>query len=153
MTIDDFVRTGVLGAAPNVPSLFGTGVTARRLDGAQMRTVDDLLDAFAQAWDFPDHFGFNRDALDDCMRDLPDDLRTPEGTASTGYLTIVLRAEQLLADEPSALDWFAESTQFWHDHHSARGRRFATLLVGDTAAIGERWADTGVRITDVVGGD
>lgn len=154
MSIDEFVRTGVVGLATTVPSLYGTGVVARRVDAAEITTVDDLLDAFALAWDFPDHFGFNRDALDDCMRDLPDDLRTPEGTASTGYLTVVGHADRLLAAEADALEWFAESVEFWHDHHRAHGRSFAVLLVSDDPdAVRDSWSGTGVSVRDVTGRD
>ncbi|QRY62794.1 barstar family protein [Gordonia sp. PDNC005] len=154
MSIDEFVRTGVVGVTPAVPSLFGTGVVARRVDATDISTVDDLLDAFALAWDFPDHFGFNRDALDDCMRDLPIDLRTPEGTASTGYLTVVGHGDRLLAAEADALEWFAESVEFWHEHHRAHGRSFAVLLVSDAPdTVRDRWSGTGVSIVAVSGRD
>ncbi|MCF8569103.1 barstar family protein [Gordonia sp. HY002] len=133
--------------AATAPSLFGTGFAARRVDGAQMRTVGGVLDALATAWDFPAHFGRNRDALDDCMRDLPTGLHTPEGAPSTGWLTIVENASQVLADEPDALEWFAESIDFWRD--SYRDARFAVLLVDDDpAAIREKWAAVGVPMTD-----
>ncbi|GEE01375.1 hypothetical protein nbrc107696_18210 [Gordonia spumicola] len=154
MSIVEFVRTGAVGVVSETPSLFGTGAVTRRMDAADMRTVDDLLDAFAQAWDFPDHFGFNRDALDDCMRDLPDGLRTPEGTAASGYLTVIDDAARLLADDTAALEWFAESVEFWHDHHRAHGRGFAVLLVTDHPEIVvERWSAVGVSLTDVSGRD
>ncbi|MCF8588635.1 barstar family protein [Gordonia liuliyuniae] len=133
--------------AASSPSLFGSGLVVRRVDGARMRTVPQILDALARAWDFPDHFGRNRDALDDCMRDLPTGLRTPEGTPSTGWLTIVDDASQVLADEPDAFEWFAESVDFWRD--SYRDRRFAVLLVDDDpGAVRARWSDVGVRVTD-----
>lgn len=129
------------------PSLFGTGLAARRVDGARMRSVAAVLDSLASAWGFPAHFGRNRDALDDCMRDLPTGLYTPEGTPSTGWLTIVDHASQLLADEPSELEWFAESVEFWRD--SYRDTRFAVLLVDDDpAAVRARWSTVGVSVTD-----
>ncbi|GAC82056.1 Barstar (barnase inhibitor) [Gordonia malaquae] len=154
MSIDEFVRTGVVGVATTVPSLYGTGVIARRVDATEMTTVDEVLDAFALAWDFPDHFGFNRDALDDCMRDLPTDLRTAEGTASTGYLTVVGDADGLLGAQTDSLDWFAESVEFWHDHHRAHGRSFAILLVSDDpGTVRDRWSRTGVSVVTVTGRD
>lgn len=133
--------------AATPPSLFGSGLVARRVDGADMRTVAGVLTALADAWEFPDHFGHNRDALDDCMRDLPASLRTSEGTPSTGWLTIALNASQILADEPDELAWFAESIDFWRSE--TRGRRFAVLLVdADPAAVRTRWASVGAPLTD-----
>ncbi|MGO3326242.1 barstar family protein [Gordonia sp. (in: high G+C Gram-positive bacteria)] len=137
--------------AATAPSLFGTGFTARRVDAARMRTVGGVLDALAQTWDFPAHFGRNRDALDDCMRDLPTGLHTPEGAPSSGWLTIIENASQLLADEPDALKWFAESIDFWRDSYrnSHDDARFAVLLLDDApAVVRERWAELGVRVTD-----
>ncbi|GAA4641127.1 barstar family protein [Gordonia humi] len=131
----------------SAPSLFGTGWVARRVDGEAMRTVDGVLDSLAAAWRFPDHFGRNRDALDDCMRDLPTDLPTAEGGPSTGLLTIVVHAGALLADAPDELEWFAESVDFWHDHY--HDRRFAVLLTDDDpAAVRDRWAAVGTQLTD-----
>ena len=133
--------------ASSSPSLFGTGWVARRVDGETMRTVDGVVDSLAAAWSFPAHFGRNRDALDDCMRDLPADLPTAEGGPSTGVLTIVENAGTLLADDPEQLAWFAESVDFWGEHY--RDRRFAVLLIDDDpAAVRARWTAAGARLTD-----
>ena len=41
-----------------------------RMDAAEWRTDDAMHDAFAAALDFPDYYGRNLDALNDCMRDV-----------------------------------------------------------------------------------
>ena len=132
----------------SAPSLFGTGAVARRVDGETMRTVDGVIAALAAAWDFPDHFGGNKDALDDSMRDLPTDLFTADGAPATAYVTVVEHADALLADAPDDdLDWFADSADFWRDHHRRDGRGFAVVLVSDAAAsLRDRWRAAGADL-------
>ncbi|WP_143965826.1 barstar family protein [Gordonia zhaorongruii] len=157
--ISDFLHAAAsggsaVGLTTEPVSTFGTGSATRRVDASSMRTVSGIFDELARAWRFPDHFGRNKDALDDCMRDLPTRLRTPEGGAATTCLTVVTHAEQLLADEPDELDWFAESIDFWSDAHRAQGRGFAFLLIAaDDGAVNlhGRWAATDSPISDVDG--
>ena len=47
------------------------GWAVARLDGARVRTVDDLHDALAVSLALPAHYGRNLDALHDCVADLP----------------------------------------------------------------------------------
>jgi RNAse (barnase) inhibitor barstar len=41
-----------------------------RIDAAAPETERDFLDAIGVALDFPDYYGHNLDALNDCMRDV-----------------------------------------------------------------------------------
>ena len=41
-----------------------------RMDASGWLTEDDMHDAFAAALDFPDYYGRNLDALNDCLRDV-----------------------------------------------------------------------------------
>ena len=120
-----------------------TGALVRRLSGTAMRTVDGLYDAFAAAWDFPDHFGFNKDAFDDVIGDLPAGLRTSTGGVATGFLTVIDHAEELLAD---ATDddraWFATSPPFWRERCERDGCGFGIVLLADEGAadgVEQRW--------------
>jgi RNAse (barnase) inhibitor barstar len=62
------------------------------LDGARMTTRDELFDQFAATFNFPDHFGRNWDAFNDCMRDHLDDGK------ETPVTILISRASLLLVD-------------------------------------------------------
>jgi RNAse (barnase) inhibitor barstar len=75
------------------------GLTVRTVRGAKMRTARQLFDEFAAALQFPDYFGENWDALDECLADL-DWL-----SIKVGAVLVVRDAEQvLLEDEPDRLE-------------------------------------------------
>ncbi|ALG83553.1 barstar family protein [Gordonia phthalatica] len=144
----DFLTSGP-GAALAVGDVdtYGTGAAVRRLSGAAMRTVDGLYDAFAAAWDFPAHFGFNKDAFDDVIGDLPAGLRTSTGAIATGVLTIIDDAGLLLADATDDdREWFATSPSFWRERCARGGRGFGIVLLADDAAVDvveQRWRAAG----------
>lgn len=46
------------------------GVSVRNLRGNKMNTKEKLFDEFAAALQFPEYFGENWNALDDCLADL-----------------------------------------------------------------------------------
>ncbi len=115
------------------------GVSVRRLDGREARTLPALYRALARAWDFPAHFGMNKDALDDCMGDLPD--------GATGYLTEVTHPALLLDRSPGQLSWFVDSIAFYADEY-APDRTFGVLLMAPTAA-----ADATARAWTAAGAD
>jgi hypothetical protein len=64
------------------------------LDAARMANADLLFEQFDRGLRFPDYFGWNWDALSDCLRDLA-------WFSADGYLIVVTNAAHLLADEPS----------------------------------------------------
>ncbi|MGI9104312.1 MAG: barstar family protein [Terriglobales bacterium] len=65
----------------------------RVVRGTKMRRVSDLYDEFAAALQFPEYFGENWDALEDCLTDL-------EWLPATGYVLFVSNALDVLGDEP-----------------------------------------------------
>lgn len=90
------------------------GQEARALRGKKMRTVAALYDEFAAALQFGYYFGENKDAFDDCLRDLDDTLGDAEQ-----YVLLVYGAAELLADEPDEREWFSEAMadcgKYWAD--------------------------------------
>lgn len=148
----DFLTAGPgVALAVGDVDTYGTGAAVRRLSGAAMRSVDGLYDAFADAWDFPAHFGFNKDAFDDAIGDLPLDLHTPTGAVATGLLTLVAAADQLLVDATADdREWFATSPSFWRERCARDGRGFGMVLMAEESTVDEverRWHAAGGALT------
>ena len=149
-TIDDFLaatRSGgptvALRVVDGTPAPTPSGVAVRRIDGEHARTLPGLYRAMAAAWDFPDHFGMNKDAFDDCMGVLPDSGR--------GYLTEVTAPAALLDDAPGELSWFIDSLAFYADEY-APDRAFGVLLLAtarQAPAALRRWRAAGASVTEV----
>lgn len=49
---------------------YGAGVRVVNLDGSPIEPAEEFLDAVAAALLFPDYFGRNWNALDDCLYDI-----------------------------------------------------------------------------------
>lgn len=64
----------------------------RTVRGTKMRSVDDLFDEFAAAFQFPGYFGQNWPAFDECMSDL-------EWLPAQGYIVMIYEAALLLSDD------------------------------------------------------
>ncbi|GEE00929.1 hypothetical protein nbrc107696_13750 [Gordonia spumicola] len=65
--------------------------------GWKCLTFGDLFDEFAAAFQFPSYFGYNRDALLDCLQDFFDeDLRYQ--AATSGLDLIIWHADEVLRD-------------------------------------------------------
>lgn len=116
--------------ARRIAAVRAAGWTVARLAGDRARTVTGVLDQSARTWSFPEYFGRNRDALDECMRELSD-----TAGPARGYLTVIDHGELLLADVPGERGWLAESWAFYAAHYRREHRGFAVLLhIGDAAA-------------------
>src|SRR5262249_16790401 len=64
---------GATAASPALrAALAAAGVAAFDLNGAAVRSEGDLLHGLAQAMRFPAYFGMNWDAVDECLRNLPE---------------------------------------------------------------------------------
>lgn len=89
------------------------------LDGGTLTNKHRLLAALGHALDFPDYYGENWDALEECLGDL---------SWRTGPVSLVIhhagaiRSEQL----DLLLDIFAQAARNW----ARRGRVFSLFLTG-----------------------
>ena len=84
------------------------------LQGQRMRTLDSLFREYAREFHFPDYFGYNWPAFDECMKDL-------EETPARAYITVISDAENVLADNPEELETFMR-------HLESIGQRWATAF-------------------------
>lgn len=99
---------------------------AIHLAGRRLTSKQAMLEAVAAALSFPDYFGFNWDALEECLQDmswqedgvalLVDEAATPESFAPEDWSVLLA----ILAD----------TARYWQ----AEGRPFAVFLQGGHAA-------------------
>jgi hypothetical protein len=71
----------------------GSELAVRVVRGSKMRRLNDLYDEFAAALQFPNYFGENWDAFDECMADL-------EWLPTTGYVLLISNTTDVLSEEP-----------------------------------------------------
>lgn len=78
--------------------------------GAKCKTSESLFTEFARALSFPDYFGHNWDAVEECLADL-------EWLPARGYVVIVTDAEQILTkndeDYPTFIDILNDAGESW----------------------------------------
>src|SRR5579862_4463551 len=94
------------------------GLAMFRIDISQARDRKDFLNVIAKVLQFPDWFGYNWDALNDCLTDL-EWLST-----KTGYVLLFENADRFAAghkhDFRQAMDVFRAASEYW----KAEGRPF-----------------------------
>lgn len=119
--LNDAARSGVY-RAPRARAI----LAAARAHGFRVARVarggkPALMRSFAAALEFPDWFGGNWDALEDCLTDL-------SWVPAAGYLVLIEGAGTLAGDDFAVLREILESAaRFW----SARGVPFyAVFLAG-----------------------
>ena len=77
----------------------GRGFTIRCLDGQRMTTLDGVFEEFSKSLGFPDYYGRNSAALEECLIDL-------SWLSAPGYVLVITNSASLLASEPeSELTW------------------------------------------------
>lgn len=110
------------------------GLLVRELRGSKMATVSAVFDEFAAAFQFPYYFGENKDAFDECMRDLDEFV----GVAS-GYVVVIRDAERLLSAEPDQRAWFFDAMRFVAGQWAERTMpvRFRVVLHGAQTRVGQ----------------
>lgn len=132
------------------------GYTVRWIRGRKARTTRSLFDEFAAAFQFPEHFGDNWDAFNDCLTDL-EWLRTDRG-----YVLVITEPDAMLAAERAkTLKTFVEiltdAVQYFVEDpaHSWQGDmrplEFHVLLIAGKAnpsVILRRWQRAGVVVAD-----
>lgn len=92
------------------------GLAAVSIDLAAARDKTTLLAAVARALQFPEWFGGNWDALDDCLGDL-------SWLPARGYLVLLEHGDGLRRADPAsysaALAIFAEASRAWREQGTA----------------------------------
>lgn len=103
---------------------------SRELRAPRMRTVAGVFDEFAAALQFPYYFGANKDAFDECLRDLAESLGEADG-----YVLLVRNAPDLLADQPAELDWFAAAMTDCAAYWTPLKTTFRVILQGEVPGL------------------
>jgi hypothetical protein len=95
----------------------------RVIRGAKCRTIAGLLTECARALGFPDYFGHNWDALEECLTDL-------EWLPAKGYILLITDAAHLLPDDEEEYETFLEilrdAGEAWGSGQAGMGARQAT---------------------------
>jgi RNAse (barnase) inhibitor barstar len=120
------------------PSRSGVYRTERRdaiaeaVQGSALDLVDihlekqNLFEAFATALAFPEWFGRNWDALEDCLGDL-------SWRPAEGHVLMVQNHDRLPKDELGVLlDVLASSAEYW----AARGKPFFAVFIDPGRSLG-----------------
>ena len=99
------------------------GYKLKIIKGAKCQTTAGLLNEFARALDFPDYFGHNWDALEECLADL-------EWLPAKGYILLLTDAAQVLPDDEDEYETFLEvlsdAGEAWGSGQAGMGARRAT---------------------------
>ena len=71
------------------------------LDGTELKSKEELLRKLSQAMKFPDYFGSNWDALEECLNDL-------EWLPAKGYIIRFKNADNFIKSCPSDFETFTQ---------------------------------------------
>ncbi|MEO5957243.1 MAG: barstar family protein [Nitrospiraceae bacterium] len=100
-----------------------TGFALKVIKGAKCQTTDGLLREWARALDFPDYFGHNWDALEECLADL-------EWLPAKGYILLITDAVQVLPDDEeeyaTLLEVLRDAGEAWGNGQAGTGTQRAT---------------------------
>jgi len=100
------------------------GLVFTYVDLSGVVTKDAFLQVVSRALQFPDYFGINWDAFEDCLRDL-------SWFSSRGYVLVIANIEEFGKNVPrelkTAKSIFRSTTEFWRE----REIPFFVLLVKD----------------------
>jgi hypothetical protein len=94
------------------------------LDGSDIKSKHDLFDQFQQIMQFPDYFGHNWDALDECLRDL-------EWLPALGYVLYFSSPEVFINTSPIEFKIFLEVIQSAFDYWTPQQIAFQLIMVTD----------------------
>jgi len=100
-----------------------TGLALKVIKGRHCKTPDNLFTEFARALEFPDYFGHNWDALEECLVDL-------EWLPARGYIFLITDATHVLPDDEAEYETFLEilrdAGEAWGNGQAGMGARRAT---------------------------
>jgi len=103
-----------------------TGFALRTINGKHCGTSAGLFDEFARALEFPDYFGHNWDALEECLADL-------EWLPAKGYVILVTDAPAVLSGDEEEYETFLEvlsdAGEAWSKGQAGGGRITAFHVV------------------------
>ncbi|MEH1053591.1 barstar family protein [Micromonospora sp. CPCC 206171] len=123
------LRSALVGLAAVIPAT-GRFVVAR-LDGTRMTDAHHAFYEFSDALLFPGYFGWNWDALSDCLRDL-------NWLPADGYLIVVENAPRLLSssaeDRHTMFQILSRAVHHWASplgRPDGKGVPFKVLLLCD----------------------
>jgi RNAse (barnase) inhibitor barstar len=98
------------------------GFVLKVLRGGKCRTTAGLFTEFAQALNFPDYFGRNWDALEECLADL-------EWLPANGYVLLFTSAELILPDDEedyaTFLEVMSDAGEAWGSGQAGMGTKRA----------------------------
>ena len=83
------------------------------LDGQRCETKQQLFSEYARQFEFPDYFGENWDAFEECLSDL-------EWKPSKGYLTLLHHGERVLSKQEEEFTTFIAILQSIGEEWSCR---------------------------------
>ncbi|HSL05131.1 MAG TPA: barstar family protein [Nitrospiraceae bacterium] len=100
-----------------------TGLALKIIKGRHCKTPATLLAEFARALEFPDYFGHNWDALEECLTDL-------EWLPAKGYILLITDAAHVLSNDETEYETFLEilrdAGEAWGSGQAGMGTRRAT---------------------------
>jgi len=92
----------------------------RTIQGKKCRTSSGLFDEFARVLAFPEYFGHNWDALEECLADF-------EWLPAKGYILLITDAHAVLPDDEeeyeTLLEVLSDAGEAWSKGQTADGRR------------------------------
>ena len=96
------------------------GFLMRTIEGKKCRTMSSLFDEFSQVLCFPEYFGHNWDALEECLADF-------EWLPAKGYILLISDAHAVLPDDEeeyeTLLEVLNDAGEAWSKGQTANGRR------------------------------
>ena len=99
------------------------GLALKVIKGRHCKTPASLFTEFAQTLEFPDYFGHNWDALEECLTDL-------EWLPAKGYILLFTDAEYVLpnddAEYETLLEILRDAGEAWGSGQAGMGARRAT---------------------------
>jgi len=100
-----------------------TGLVLKIIKGRHCKTPASLFAEFAGVLEFPDYFGHNWDALEDCLTDL-------EWLPAKGYILLITDAAHVLSNDEEEYETFLEilrdAGEAWGNGQAGMGMRRAT---------------------------
>jgi hypothetical protein len=85
-------------------AIIGRGLDLRVADAWMLRSLGDVFDRFQDIYEFPEYYGHNSAAFEECMADL-------SWIPAKGYVLVICHASSLLSSELEELTWLTNVFQ------------------------------------------